>query len=299
MVGRPEQRRVVTMLKEAGISETKACALVGLHRSTYRMTRAFKNDEELKCRLKELAGRYIRFGYRRLGNCLRQDGMVINHKRVYRIYRELNLVVRQSKRKKRYAVRGEARMFTTQANQMWSMDFVSDQLRYGRRFRTLNIIDNFTRESLAIEVDTSLPASRVTQVLDRLKHTRGLPKEILVDNGPEFRSNHMCDWAQKNLVTLRFIDPGKPMQNAWIESFNGRFRDECLNLNWFVSLKHAKEKIDNWQHHYNTERPHSSLGNQPPAVFALTNSQSDLSDSIISIGQKHQQEGLISSIGVV
>ncbi len=185
MVGRPEQRRAVTMLMAAGVSETKACALVGMHRSTYRLRQTNRNDEELRSKLIELAGRYIRFGYRRIGSCLRQKGLIINHKRIYRIYRELNLAVRQSKSKKKYAIRGETRVLTTCINQVWSMDFMSDQLRCGRRFRTLNVIDNFTRESLAIEADTSLPATRVTQVLDRLKRTRGLPQEIIMDNGPE------------------------------------------------------------------------------------------------------------------
>ena len=157
-------------------------------------------------------------------------------------------------------------------NQCWSMDFMCDTMQSGRKFRTLNIVDNFSRECLAIEVDTSLPGRRVINVLERLAWTRGLPKEIVCDNGPEFTCLKMLKWKNEKGLVLRFIEPGKPIQNALVESFNGKFRDECLNENWFLNLNDARERVEHWRHHYNNERPHSSLGYIPPAKFARSHS---------------------------
>jgi len=193
---------------------------------------------------------------------------VVNHKRVYRLYREEGLAMRRRKGK-RY--RAEARVPLVppaRANQMWTMDFTRDSLANGRKFRTLNLMDGYTREALCIEVDTSLPGLRVVQVLERVAQERGLPETIQVDNGPEFISRVVDQWAYANGVALHFIDPGKPVQNAFIESFNGKFRDECLNQSWYTSLEDAQQIIDAWRTDYNTVRPHSSLGYQTPEEYA-------------------------------
>ncbi len=258
--------------------------MVGMNRSSYRQEPA-GFDQELKSQIEVLAEKHVRWGYRRITRVLRNNGQRVNHKTVYRIYRHLNLAVR-SKPRKRYKSRGDKPMLTTGCNQVWSMDYMSDQLVTHRRFRTLNIIDNFSRESLAIEPDTSLPAYRVRQVLDVLKATRELPKEIIVDNGPEFRSKLMANWAEENKVTLRFIDPGKPMQNAYIESFNGRLRDECLNVHLFMNLNNAKKVIESWRQEYNADRPHSALNGLSPLAFLATNETATQQHSIISIGQQ-------------
>lgn len=199
---------------------------------------------------------------------LKREGCLANHKRIWRLYSKAGLSVRRRRRKRIAAVERTRLPITTGPNQSWSMDFVSDGLAHGRRFRCLNVVDDYTRECLAIEVDTSLPGMRVMQVLERLKEARGLPASITVDNGPEFAGKVLDAWAYEAGVTLSFIRPGKPVENAYIESFNGRFRDECLNEHWFVSMRHAKTLIEDWRNVYNTERPHSSLGYLTPAQFA-------------------------------
>jgi putative transposase len=226
-------------------------------------------------RMRELAVKRPRFGYRRLHVLLQrdkgEDGTArwpVNHKRVYRLYREEGLAMRRKARKR---LRSEGRTgldLPSRKNEVWTMDFTHDSLANGRKFRTLNLMDGYTREALTIEVDTSLPGIRVVGVLDRLKRERGLPAKIIVDNGPEFVSRVVDQWVYENGVELHFIEPGKPTQNAYIESFNGKFRDECLNQNWFVGLRDARELIEDWRVDYNTERPHSSLGYQTPAEFA-------------------------------
>jgi len=193
---------------------------------------------------------------------------VVNHKRVYRIYREEGLGMRRKKRKR---FRAEARVplvQPTRENQLWTMDFTRDSLASGRNFRTLNLMDGFTREAPRIEVDTSLPGSRVVRMLDAVAQQRGYPEAMQVDNGPEFISREVDQWAYAHGVALHFIEPGKPVQNAFIESFNGKFRDECLNQNWFASLDEARRIIEAWRVDYNTVRPHSSLGYRTPAEFA-------------------------------
>jgi len=221
----------------------------------------------LRERLKQLASERRRFGYRRLYALLRREGCMANKKLIYRIYREEMLSLKIRKRKKLVAVVRVPMPAPTKPNVRWSMDFVSDQIgTTGRRIRTLNIVDDYTRECLAIEVDTSLPGYRVVAVLARLQATRGLPQIIVTDNGPEFTGAALDQFAHQKF-TLDPIDPGKPQQNAYIESFNGKFRDECLNENWFVSLNHAKEIIEKWREDYNRCRPHSSLGNLTPEEF--------------------------------
>jgi len=222
-------------------------------------------------RLKELAQERPRFGYRRLGVLLRREGHPVNLKRVLRLYREEGLKLRATKRKRiasSQRVRPEA---TTAVNQMWSMDFVSDTLSCGRRFRGLNIVDCHSREALCSEVDTSLTGLRVVRALQWLAETRGLPKTIQVDNGPEFTGRALDEWAFRNRMKLHPaqwapVEPGKPVQNAVIESFNGKMRDECLNQEWFTDLQQARVSIEKWREDYNLFRPHSSLGNLPPVV---------------------------------
>jgi putative transposase len=250
-------------------SERRACELVGMERSSYRYRPRGRDDRYLRERLRSLAAERRRFGYRRLTVMLGREGWTVNHKRVYRLYREEGLAVRVKRRGKRAA--GTARVplaLPATVNQVWTMDYTQDALASGRKFRTLNLMDGYTREAVAIETDTSLPGARVVRVLEGLRKRRGLPQQIVVDNGTEFTSRVVDQWAHQRRVQLHFIDPGKPVQNAFIESFNGKFRDECLNENWFVSLAEAREKIETWRKDYNQVRPHSALGYQTPEEFA-------------------------------
>lgn len=275
MVGPLAKREAVRVAREEGkLSERRACGLLRMHRGSYRYRRKERNDAALRGRLRELAAERPRFGYRRLHRMLcreKENGTakwVVNHKRVYRLYREEGLAMRRRKRKR---FRAEARVplaLPTRANQVWTMDFTRDSLASGRTFRTLNLMDGYTREAPRIEVDTSLPGLRVVRVLDGVAQERGVPEAIQVDNGPEFISRAVDQWAYAHGVALHFIEPGKPVQNAFIESFNGRFRDECLNQNWFVSLDDARRIIETWRVDYNTVRPHSALGYRTPAEFA-------------------------------
>jgi len=203
-----------------------------------------------------------------LTEVLRRQGYTDNHKRIYRVYREEGLQVAVRRKRKTARWRGGKPAASLARNDRWSMDFVSDQLADGRKIRTLNIVDDHTRECLAIEVDTSLSGFRVCRVLDRLVADRGHPARIITDNGPEFTSKVLDRWAYEHCVELQFIQPGKPVQNAFVESFNGTFRNECLNEHWFISLQEAKELIEAWRVDYNTERPHSSLGGKTPGEFA-------------------------------
>ena len=199
---------------------------------------------------------------------LRQEGRQVNHKRVYRLYREHALQLPKRRRKRLRGVKRAPLRPATRLNQRWSMDFVHDMLGDRRRFRALGVLDNCSRESLAIEVAASIPGARVARVLDDIAATRGKPDELLVDNGPEFRSRELDRWACQNGVRLVFIQPGKPTQNAFIESFNATFRDECLNANWFLDFDDARFKIERWRREYNERRPHSSIGRMPPSAFA-------------------------------
>jgi putative transposase len=247
---------------------TRSCGLIGISRSVYRYESKRPDDTPLKERLAELAGQKRRYGYRRLHVLLRREGWLLNWKRTYRVYREAGLMVRRRKRKRIVGIDRLQKVIATGPNQSWSMDFVSDGFVDGRRLRCLNIVDDFTRECLAIEVDTSLPGRRVVSVLERLAEFRGLPQSVTVDNGPEFISKALDEWAYRQQLQLRFIAPGKPTQNAYVESFNGKFRDECLNEHWFLSMRHARDVIARWRQEYNEERPHSSLDDQTPNEFA-------------------------------
>ena len=246
---------------------TRSCGLIGISRSLYRYESKRPDDTPLKERLAELAGQKRRYGYRRLHVLLRREGWLLNWKRTYRVYREAGLMVRRRKRKRIVGIDRLQKVIATGPNQSWSMDFVSDGFVDGRWLRCLYIVDDFTRECLAIEVDTSLPGRRVVSVLERLAEFRGLPQSVTVDNGPEFISKALDEWAYRQQLQLRFIAPGKPTQNAYVESFNGKFRDECLNEHWFLSMRHAREVIARWRQEYNEERPHSSLDDQTPNEF--------------------------------
>jgi len=218
--------------------------------------------------LRTLAQARPRFGYRRLQVLLRRTGLIINHKRVRRLYREEGLALRRWRRRKRAAILRVPMEAATRPNQRWSMDFVSEVLATGRRIRVLTVVDDYTRECAALEVDTSLPGLRVAQVLDRLAATRGVPAVIRTDNGPEFTGQALDAWAYRRGVKLEFIRPGKPVENSYVESFNGRLRDECLNGNWFLTLAEARQALETWRTDYNGVRPHSALKNLTPEEFA-------------------------------
>ena len=228
-----------------------------------------RDDSVLRGRLKTLAAEYPRYGYELLHGMLRAEGLVVNAKKTYRIYREEKLQVRR-KRRKRLLVRDRVPLpVPNRPNQRWSMDFMSDQLATGRRFRILNIVDDHTRECVGQIVDLSISGERVTRLLDQLARDRGLPGAIVIDNGPEFTSKAMFLWSQRTGVQLRFIQPGKPIQNPFVESFNGKVRDVCLNEQWFIDLADARRNIEAWRIHYNRVRPHSSLGFLSPEQFRL------------------------------
>ena len=254
--------------EEARLSERRACGLVEIDRSSARYRPRGSDDGVLRRRLRELAHERRRFGYRRLHVLLVREGWAVNHKRVYRIYQEEGLAVRRRKRKRATATERVPLAAPVRANQGWSMDFMADALATGRRFRTLNIVDEYTREALATEVDTSLPGVRVVRVLEQLRQQGRKPEWIVTDNGPEFTGKALDQWAYENGVRLETIHPGRPMENGYIESFNGKMREECLNENWFVDLADARERIEAWRVDYNTRRPHSALGYQTPVEFA-------------------------------
>ena len=233
-----------------------------------RYARKPKDDGPLRVRLEELAAERRRFGFRRLDVLIRRDGWIVNIKRVLRVYREAHLQVRKRLRCRVALGRGRPAPVLGGFNERWSLEFVNDSLETGRRIRTLNIVDDFTRECLAIEVDTSLCGRRVARVLDTIGAVRGYPQTIVMDNGTELTSIAMACWARDRKVRLHFIQPGKPTQNAFIESFNGRFRDECLNENEFASLAHARSIIETWRWDYNANRPHKPFGNLTPEEFA-------------------------------
>jgi putative transposase len=254
--------------QQHGLSQRRASQLVQCNRNTARRISCRSDDSSLRLRLQELAKDNPALGYRMLCGLVRLEGWPVNHKKVYRLYREANLQLRRKGRKR---LKSEGRgmpQTATAANEEWALDFVHDALSDGRSFRTLNMIDAFTRECLTIETDTSLGSERVVRVLDQQLEVRGAPKRLRIDNGPEFRAKTLDIWAKKNGVTLFFIEPGKPTQNGQIESFNGRFRQECLNQEWFTTLKEARQIIEEWRISYNTKRPHSSLGYLPPEVWA-------------------------------
>ena len=256
------------MREQYAFSERRACGLVMLAVSSYRY-QARRCDEPLRTRLVELAREKPRFGYRRLQVLLRRCGEQVNHKRLYRVYREAGLSIRRKKRK--HCVRvGQPLRSWAAANQEWALDFVHDSVDYGRAIRVLSVVDAYTRECLALEVDTSFASRRVTRVLEQIVAERGQPLAIRCDNGPELTSRHFLAWCVERQIELVHIQPGKPTQNAHVESFHGRLREECLRVSWFQNLFDARRKIAAWQNEYNEERPHSSLGYRTPKEFATS-----------------------------
>jgi putative transposase len=271
MVTPADKRKAVGHLVDThGMSERRACKAIGCCRMTMRYRTTRTDDIGLRQRIKAIAHERRRFGYRRLHVLLRREGYVINHKRLFRLYREEKLAVRRRGGRKR-AIGTRAPMLIPAApNESWSLDFVSDQLTDCRRFRILTIVDDCIRESLALVADTSLSGVRVARELDRLMIERGKPKMIVSDNGSELTSNAILTWADRTRVEWHYIAPGKPMQNGFIESFNGRLRDELLNETLFTSLAQARVALECWRADNNDARPHSRLGWKTPAEFAFT-----------------------------
>lgn len=260
---RAEVRR---LLGEFEASERRVCELMEIPRSSCRY-QSRRDDDPLRDQLMELAREHPRYGYRRLHVLLRRSGEPVNHKRVCRVYRDLGLSVKRTGRKRlRRTLR--PRPVLTEANQEWAIDFASDVSAGGQRLRVFSVVDCFTRECLALEVDTSMPSRRVTRTLERVIDQRGLPIAIRSDNGPELTSRHYLAWCIERKIDAVYIQPGKPTQNAHVESFHGRLRDECLNTSWFWNLWDARRKIATWREHYNRERPHSALGYLTPQEFA-------------------------------
>ncbi len=251
-----------------GLSQRRACGLIGITRRSLRRIPTEDRNRELRQRLRSLAEQHRRWGCPMLYRVIRREGFEVNHKRVERLYREEGLSLRRRRRRKRLSHLRVARERPVAANQTWAVDFIHDSLISGRRFRAFVVLDEWSRESLAIEVDVSLTGERVTRVLQRLHTVRGLPTVIQADNGPELRGRVLDQWAYDHGVRLQFIEPGKPNQNAHIESFNARLREECLNEHVFISLDDARRKIEEWRIEYNRERPHSSLGYLTPQAFA-------------------------------
>ena len=256
---------------EYAASERRVCGLLTMAVSSYRY-QTIRCDDELRARLVEFAREKPRFGYRRLQVLLSRSGERVNHKRVHRVYCEAGLMLRRKKRK--HCVRvGQPLLERTAANQEWALDFVHDAVECGRAIRVLSVVDAYTRECPALEVDTSFASRRVTRVLDGIIVERGVPGAIRVDNGPEFSSRHFLAWCIERGIELIQIQPGKPTQNGRVESFHGRFREECLNVSWFQNLFDAKRKIAEWRREYNQERPHSSLEYLTPNEYAARNAK--------------------------
>jgi putative transposase len=251
-----------------GLSERRALAMVGMSAAALRYVRQPDRDAVLRERIIALAHRHRRYGAGMIYLKLRQEGRVVNHKRVDRRYAEARLQVKRRRRKKVPVGDRQPLLRPRRQNEVWSADFVFDRTGEGRVLKCLTIVDDATTEAVTIVPARALGGLPVTRVLDQLAATRGLPQVLRTDNGPEFCGRAMLTWAHNRRLTLRLIEPGKPNQNAYIESFNGRFRDECLNEHWFTSLAHARAVIEDWRREYNEERPKKSLGGLTPAAYA-------------------------------
>lgn len=273
MVSAPSRRDLVRYLIDKGLSERKSLRFVGMSPSAFRYRPVMDRNTALKERIITLAQRHRRYGAGMIYLKLRQAGEIVNHKRVDRLYAEAGLQVRRRKRKKIPAADRHPLERPLAANQVWSMDFVFDRTAEGRVIKNLTIVDDATHEAVAIVPERALGGLQLTRALDQLAKTRGLPKAIRTDNGKEFCSRAMLTWAHARSVQLFLIEPGKPNQNAYIESFNGRFRDECLNEHWFTNMRHAQVIIEAWRREYNEERPKKSLGGMTPAAYARSLTQ--------------------------
>jgi transposase InsO family protein len=251
-----------------GLSERRSLRIIGMSASAYRYEPAADRNGALKEKIMALAQRHRRYGAGMIYLKLRQAGEVVNHKRVERLYAQAGLQLRKRKRKKIPLAERHPLQRPMAANQVWSMDFVYDRTAEGRSIKNLTVVDDATHEAVAIVPERAMGGNQLTRILDQLATTRGLPKAIRTDNGKEFCGRAMLNWAHARGVQLFLIEPGKPNQNAYIESFNGRFRDECLNEHWFMSMRHARQLIEEWRQDYNAQRPHSAIGYQTPDQFA-------------------------------
>jgi putative transposase len=260
------RKDVAFAVEQFPMTERRACKLVGLDRSSYRYEPRRDHNVELRQELVSVARQKPRYGYRRLHALLSKRGFAVSAQRVYRVYKAEGLMVRRLRRRRLSRVAVASNL--VRSNQEWALDFVADALATGRGIRALTVVDAFTRENLSLEVDTSLSSRRVTRALEAVIERRGMPEAIRCDNGPELTSRHFLSWCEERKIQLIHIQPGRPMQNGHIESFNGRLRDECLNANWFHNLADARAKIKAWRDEYNGERPHSSLGYRTPNEFA-------------------------------
>jgi len=268
VVTAPARRALVRQMIDGGLSERRALAVLQMSASAFRYEPRPDRNAELMVSIQALADRHKRYGVGMIYLKLRQAGTLVNYKRVERLYQEAKLQVRRRKRKKVPPGERQPLARPLAANQVWSTDFVFDRTADGRVLKCLTIVDDATHEAVAIEVERAMSGAGVTRVLDRLALSRGLPQDIRSDNGKEFCGKAMLEWAHKRGVALRLIEPGKPNQNAYIESFNGRLRDECLNEHWFPSLIHARTVIETWRREYNEERPKKGLGGLTPAAYA-------------------------------
>lgn len=268
MVTVPAKRELVRYAQSRGLSERRALKLACLSPSVLRYERRDDGNGALRERIVALAHRHRRHGYRMIHLRLTQEGWAVNIKRVRRLYRQEQLMVQRRKRKKVAPGERQPLVRPSRANEVWSMDFVFDRLADGRALKCLTVVDDATQEAVTITPDRAISGAYVTRIMDAIKRSRGLPKVIRSDNGREFCGRAMAVWAHENGVALRFIEPGKPNQNAYVESFNGRLRDECLNEHWFTSLAHARAVIEEWRSDYNEQRPKKDLGGLPPAAYA-------------------------------
>jgi len=264
----PAKRELVRYAQSRGLSERRALKLACLSPSVLRYERRDDGNGALRERIVALAHRHRRHGYRMIHLRLTQEGWAVNIKRVRRLYRQEQLMVQRRKRKKVAPGERQPLVRPSRANEVWSMDFVFDRLADGRALKCLTVVDDATQEAVTITPDRAISGAYVTRIMDGIKRSRGLPKVIRSDNGREFCGRAMAVWAHENGVALRFIEPGKPNQNAYVESFNGRLRDECLNEHWFTSLAHARAVIEEWRSDYNEQRPKKDLGGLPPAAYA-------------------------------
>jgi putative transposase len=278
-----ERQAVAHLCQSFEVSQRRACQVIGADRTSMRYRSVRPDDAALRARLRELAAVRRRFGYRRLLLLLRREGALVNHKKLRRLYREERLQVRRRGGRKRALGTRSPIAMPLGPNQRWSLDFVSDTLADSRRFRMLAVVDDFTRECLTLVADTSLSGVRVGRELDDIIARRGSPQTIVSDNGTEFTSMAILRWSQETGIDWHYIAPGKPTQNAFIESFNGPLRDELLNETLFSSLDHAREALADWKDDYNTVRPHSAIGNVPPAIYAK------LSDPVVQRGGSLEQ----------
>lgn len=262
-----KRKAVVQLMKIFQVSQRRACDVLQIDRSTVRYQSRRSDDVDLRDAIKRVSRERRRFGYRRIHVMVAREGFEVNHKKVRRIYTEEKLQVRRRGGRKRALGTRKPMVLPDGPNQRWSLDFVSDALTDGRRFRILTVVDDFSRENLVLAADTSLSGLRVTLELDRVIAERGMPRTIVSDNGTEFTSMAILKWVQETGIEWHYIAPGKPQQNGFIESFNGKLRDECLNETLFGTLGDARETLEEWQDDYNWRRPHSALGNLTPMEF--------------------------------